>query len=104
MAAPKLERRWTCQDLLDLPDDGVRRKIIDGELHQMTGADWARQIALQRLVTLLHPFARWGDSSTPLPGMSFSPAPVRSNRTSSWCRPAAPADAHVARSRARQIS
>ncbi|MFM9105782.1 MAG: Uma2 family endonuclease [Chloroflexota bacterium] len=56
MAAPKLDRRWTYQDLLDLPDDGVRREIIDGELHEMTGGSRSHQRTLINLVMLLEPF------------------------------------------------
>ena len=53
MAAPKLERRWTCQDLLDLPDDGVRREIIDEELHEIIGASLSHQTVFVNLVVLL---------------------------------------------------
>jgi Uma2 family endonuclease len=45
-----LKRQWTVADLEDLPDDGNRYEVIDGELFVTPAPTWLHQ----RAVTLLH--------------------------------------------------
>lgn len=47
---------WTVADLADLPDDGNRYEVIDGELHVTPAPSLDHQEAAVRLYTLLAPF------------------------------------------------
>ncbi|MGI9255177.1 MAG: Uma2 family endonuclease [Thermomicrobiales bacterium] len=44
---------WTWEDLRALPDDGVRREIIAGELFEMTGPSAEHALAIANLIELL---------------------------------------------------
>jgi Uma2 family endonuclease len=46
---------WRYEDLLDLPDDGRRYEIIEGELYEMPAPSWAHQTILYNLVLALGP-------------------------------------------------
>ena len=50
MAMPMLRRDWTVDDLLDLPDDGFRYEVLDGELFVTP----APSLDHQRVAVLLH--------------------------------------------------
>jgi Uma2 family endonuclease len=56
MAAPHIapaQGTWTWEDLQALPDDGVRREIIGGELFEMTGPSGEHGLAVANLIELL---------------------------------------------------
>ncbi|MEO6879180.1 MAG: Uma2 family endonuclease [Gemmatimonadaceae bacterium] len=46
---PMLKRRWTVDDLHDLPDDGNRYEVIDGELLVTPAPAWKHQEAIAAL-------------------------------------------------------
>ena len=50
---PKLTRKWTADDLLDLPNDGSRYEIIDGALFVTPAPSFAHQRAVLILAHLL---------------------------------------------------
>ena len=58
MAVTKPAGTWTYEDLLDLPDDGRRYEIVDGELHEMTGPNLDHGSAVMNLIELLLPVVR----------------------------------------------
>ena len=43
MHMPTLKRQWTTDDLRDLPDDGNRYEVIDGELFVTPTPSWKHQ-------------------------------------------------------------
>ena len=47
---PMLKRHWTVDDLADLPDDGQRYEVIDGELFVTPSPSARHQAALAELV------------------------------------------------------
>ncbi|HEX5499698.1 MAG TPA: Uma2 family endonuclease, partial [Thermomicrobiales bacterium] len=47
--------QWRYEDLFDLPDDGRRYEIIEGELYEMPAPSWAHQTILYNLVLTLGP-------------------------------------------------
>ncbi|HEU5432313.1 MAG TPA: Uma2 family endonuclease [Thermomicrobiales bacterium] len=49
---------WRYEDLFDLPDDGRRYEIIEGELYEMPAPSWAHQTILYNLVLLLDPLIK----------------------------------------------
>ena len=49
MAVTKQRHDWRYEDLFDLPDDGRRYEIIDGELFEMPAPGTDHQIALSNL-------------------------------------------------------
>ena len=49
MRMSTLQRQWTVTDLRDLPDDGNRYEIIDGELLVTPAPAWVHQIAIAAL-------------------------------------------------------
>ena len=49
MGMPMLKRDWTVDDLRDLPDDGNRYEVIDGELFVTPAPAWKHQEAIARL-------------------------------------------------------
>jgi Uma2 family endonuclease len=53
MVMPAVKRRWTVADLLDLPDDGNRYEVIDGELFVNPAPAWKHQAAVSRLYRLM---------------------------------------------------
>src|SRR5262245_60213104 len=53
MSMPTLKRRWTVDDLQDLPDDGNRYEVVDGELLVTPSPSWPHQRALMELSLLL---------------------------------------------------
>jgi Uma2 family endonuclease len=53
MRMPTLKRRWTVADLDDLPDDGNRYEVIDGELFVTPSPSARHQDAVGRLYRLL---------------------------------------------------
>jgi Uma2 family endonuclease len=53
MAMPNVKRRWTVAERDQLPDDGSRYEVIDGELFVTPAPAWRHQAAVLRLATLL---------------------------------------------------
>lgn len=53
MSMPSLKRRWTVADLADLPDDGNRYEVLDGELLVTPAPSLDHQAALQLLHRLI---------------------------------------------------
>jgi Uma2 family endonuclease len=53
---PDTIRRWTREDLLDLPDDGNRYELLDGELLVTPSPNVTHQRAVLALFLRIHPF------------------------------------------------
>ena len=53
MAMPVLRRQWTVDDLEDLPNDGNRYEIIDGQLYVTPAPGLSHQAAVGELFRLL---------------------------------------------------
>jgi Uma2 family endonuclease len=53
MSMPTLKRQWTAADLDDLPDDGNRYEVIDGELFVTPAPSWRHQEAVVQMHRLL---------------------------------------------------
>lgn len=51
-------RRWTYDDLLDLPEDGTRYEIIDGELIELPSPSYEHQDVSNELTTILRAHVR----------------------------------------------
>lgn len=49
---------WTVADLADLPDDGNRYEVIDGELHVTPAPTFDHQRAILHLYSLLAPYVK----------------------------------------------
>jgi Uma2 family endonuclease len=67
---------WSVADLADLPDDGNRYEVIDGELHVTPAPTWDHQRAVARLDRLLAPYVereRLGDVLIAPADVIFSP-------------------------------
>jgi Uma2 family endonuclease len=63
MGMPSLKRRWTVADLEELPDDGNRYEVIDGELFVTPAPRFEHQRASMELCVLLHEYlARSADA------------------------------------------
>ncbi len=58
MAITEARRQWCYEDLLDLPNDGRRYEIIDGELFEMPAPSWEHQQAIINLLMLIGPLVR----------------------------------------------
>ena len=58
MRMPTLKRRWTVDDLQDLPDDGQRYEVIDGELFVTPAPSLAHQRAILELARVLADYVR----------------------------------------------
>ncbi len=58
MRMPNLKRRWTADDLEDLPDDGQRYEVIDGELFVTPAPSLPHQRAVLELATILKGYLR----------------------------------------------
>jgi Uma2 family endonuclease len=56
MSMPEFTREWTVDDLADLPDDGNRYEVIDGELLVTPAASWPHQTAAGELHLILAPY------------------------------------------------
>ena len=57
MAATTTAKTWRYEDLFDLPDDGKRYEIIDGELYEMPAPGLDHAIVLMNIITRLLPVA-----------------------------------------------
>jgi Uma2 family endonuclease len=55
MSMPMLKREWTVADLQDLPDDGNRYEVIDGELLVTPVPALPHQAAVGELYLLVAP-------------------------------------------------
>lgn len=53
MCMPTLKRDWTVDDLADLPDDGQRYEVIDGELFVTPSPSYDHQAAVLALARIL---------------------------------------------------
>ena len=53
MSMPTLKRQWTVADLEDLPDDGNRYEVIDGELFVTPAPTWTHQRAIDAIHRLV---------------------------------------------------
>jgi Uma2 family endonuclease len=53
MVMPNLKRQWTVADRDELPDDGNRYEVIDGELFVTPSPAWRHQEAVARLYRLI---------------------------------------------------
>jgi Uma2 family endonuclease len=53
MVMPNLKRQWTVADRDELPDDGNRYEVIDGELFVTPAPAWRHQEAVARLYRLI---------------------------------------------------
>lgn len=61
MAVTKPERPpggWSYDDLWDLPEDGTRYEIIDGELYELPSPNFEHAIAVANIFALLLPVVR----------------------------------------------
>src|SRR5581483_4629950 len=56
MHMPTLKRQWTFEDLEDLPNDGNRYEIIDGELFVTPAPAWRHQEAVAELLVALRTY------------------------------------------------
>ena len=56
MGMPSAEKVWLAADLADLPDDGNRYEVIDGELHVTPAPSLDHQEAVARLWSILAPY------------------------------------------------
>jgi Uma2 family endonuclease len=73
---PTFKRRWTAADLEDLPEDGARYEVIDGELFMTPAPAVAHQRAIVMLWALLEPFVsarRIGEALIAPADIEFSP-------------------------------
>src|SRR4051812_9887418 len=76
MHMPTLKRRWTADDLRDLPDDGNRYEVIDGELFVTSAPSWAHQRAAAELFRLIADYLErehYADVLIAPADVSFSP-------------------------------
>jgi Uma2 family endonuclease len=55
---PKIDRRWTTDDLRELPDDGRRYEVIDGQLFVTPAPSWTHQAAVLLLSRILDDYLR----------------------------------------------
>jgi Uma2 family endonuclease len=67
-------QRWTVAELDLIPDDGMRREIIDGELYVSTLPDWFHQIAGGRVFGALDQWngLTMAGLASPAPGIIFA--------------------------------
>ena len=73
MRMPTLKRRWTADDLADLPDDGQRYEVIDGELFVTPAPSLRHQRAIFELARILADYVQ----SEGIGDMIIAPADVR---------------------------
>ncbi|MEJ7654234.1 MAG: Uma2 family endonuclease [Chloroflexia bacterium] len=55
MAIIRTDRNWSYEDLVDLPDDGKRYEIHNGELYELPAPNGAHRTVLANLIELLLP-------------------------------------------------
>jgi hypothetical protein len=79
MLMPILKRHWTVDDLEDLPDDGNRYEIIEGELFVTPAPSWTHQDAVLLLAEILRGYLE----RERVGHLVISPADVRFSRTRS---------------------
>jgi Uma2 family endonuclease len=72
MGMPLLKRRWTVDDLLDLPDDGNRYEVIDGELVVTPAPSLRHQDAIAEMHVRLREYL----AREPVGRAYFAPADV----------------------------
>lgn len=72
MSMPMLKRRWTFDDLEDLPDDGNRYEVIDGELFVTPAPSYKHQAAVAEFHAVLRDYLSGLQLGYPF----FSPADV----------------------------
>ena len=77
MHMPLLKRLWTVDDLADLPDDGQRYEIIDGELFVTPAPSLRHQEAIAELHVLLRAYL----SHERVGHAYFAPADIVFSRT-----------------------
>lgn len=58
MGMPLLKHDWTVEERDELPDDGNRYEVIDGELLVTPAPNLTHQAAVQTLYTILAPYVR----------------------------------------------
>lgn len=58
MHMPTLKRHWTVDDLAELPDDGNRYEVVDGELFVTPAPSLDHQEAVLRLATLISEYVQ----------------------------------------------
>lgn len=68
-----VKRRWTAEDLDELPDDGNRYEVIDGELYVTPAPVYKHQDAIAELFVALHAYLE----REPIGRAIFAPADVR---------------------------
>jgi Uma2 family endonuclease len=73
MRMPTLKRRWTVDDLQDLPDDGQRYEVIDGELFVTPAPSLPHQRAVLDLARILADYVR----AESIGDLIIAPADVR---------------------------
>ena len=56
MSMPTLRRQWTVEDLEDLPEDGNRYEIIDGELFVTPSPTYRHQVAVLEIAVRLRAY------------------------------------------------
>ena len=56
MSMPTLRRQWTVEDLGDLPEDGNRYEVIDGELFVTPAPTYRHQAAIVEMVVRLREY------------------------------------------------
>ena len=74
-----LKRQWTTDDLRDLPDDGNRYEVIDGELFVTPAPSWKHQRAAAELFRLVAEYL----AREPYADVLIAPADVSFSRTRS---------------------
>src|SRR5438105_800872 len=79
MHMPTLKRRWTVEDLEDLPEDGNRYEVIDGELFVTPAPSLTHQRALAHLFRIVAAYL----DREPYGEVLFAPADVSFSRTRS---------------------
>src|SRR4029079_2360840 len=77
MHMPTLKRRWTADDLRDLPDDGNRYEVIDGELFVTPAPSWMHQRAAAELFRMIAAYLE----REPYADVLLAPADVSFSRT-----------------------
>jgi Uma2 family endonuclease len=74
MAMPTMRRQWTVDDLLDLPDDGNRYEVLDGELLVTPAPSLPHQRAVALLLRILSDYL--ARQSEPIGEALMAPADI----------------------------
>jgi len=77
MSMPTLRRQWTVEDLEDLPEDGNRYEIIDGELFVTPSPTYRHQVAVLEIAVRLRAYL----SHNRLAAVLVAPADVEFSKT-----------------------